>query len=185
MADEATLAQTDKGTRFLLTHGIRQEKRGDDVSWLNFDRYTLDVSFYNQQAMQRERGASEQYLPELFRADAAHEDEIQRNKRRAEGHQRLLWPWYSFSLPLVAIALLTSGEFSRRGMWKRLVVIAIASLAQLLAFFGLMNLMVKTPFLVAVSYALVAALIVGAVVMLARAHGWNKRTSPPRMQEGK
>ncbi|TAF14924.1 MAG: LptF/LptG family permease [Alphaproteobacteria bacterium] len=176
MADEATLTQTAAGSRFLLTHGIRQEMRNRQITWLNFDRYTLDIRFFTQKSMQRERGESEQYISELFH-DGGNDDVLQRNKRYAEGHQRILWPWFSFALPLVAMALLISGEFNRRGMWKRLAVIAGASLAQLLAFFGLINLMVKTPFLVVVSYGFVLVLIVGSIIILTRAHLWVKQ--PP------
>ncbi|NET71382.1 MAG: LptF/LptG family permease [Sphaerospermopsis sp. SIO1G2] len=156
MADEATLAQTPSGPRFLLDKGLRQERRDGRVSWLNFDSYNLDLSYYTEKNLARERGESELYLDELYEKAATHHD----GTYHAEAHRRLVWPWFSLMLPLFAVALLTSGQFNRRGMWKRVVISSVTPLLMVLGFFGLINSIVShTTFI----YALYGY---GAIIML-------------------
>ena len=48
MAEKGRLTEGPNGPSFYLESGMRQEKRKGRVSWLNFDNYSLDISFYTQ-----------------------------------------------------------------------------------------------------------------------------------------
>jgi lipopolysaccharide export system permease protein len=167
MADKATLLQTPSGPRFMLEQGIRQEKREGKLSWLNFDSYNLDLSYYTKKNLNRRRGEDEQYLSELL--NPASQDAEHARKFKAEAHRRLVWPWSSLGLSLIAVAILTGGQFSRRGMNKRLVLVALISLGFVLGFIGLQNMLVKIPSAAPALYAYAALLIAFSLLFMLQA----------------
>lgn len=142
MAERGRLMQGPAGPQFYLEKGIRQERRQGRVSWLNFDQYTLDVSFYTGSLKERERKMDEQYLAELF--DPSIRNEQKRRQALAEGHQRIVWPLYNLALALLALTLMLSGEFSRRGQWKRITLASVLALLTILGAIGLRNLAAKS-----------------------------------------
>lgn len=160
MADEGRLSQTSRGPRFLLTRGIRQEMRRGRISWLDFDSYNLDLSFYTKQADNRVRESSERFLPELFSPEE-NTTPASRNSFLAEAHQRLTWPFYSLGLSMLAAAVLLRSEFNRRGRWKRITALCAVSLAIILLTFALTNMTAGLPMLAVLMYsnALAVALI--------------------------
>lgn len=121
MADQGVLVQTPSGPRFLLEQGNRQEMKDGRLSFLNYDSYTLDISLYTGGERGNARDIQELFLPELLRYDPT-VSEQENNKRRAEVHQRILWPAYIITLTFVALAFMLSGQFNRRGGWKRLTL---------------------------------------------------------------
>lgn len=143
MAEEAKMVDTPQGPRFLLKNGNRQEMRQGRLSLLNFETYTLDISLYGQTiGGGRLVDPQELYINQLFTYDdnVSPADNL---KRFAEGHQRLLWPGYALCLTLVALAVMFSGEFNRRGQWQRIttaVVIGTAILFSAVALRGAMAL---------------------------------------------
>jgi lipopolysaccharide export system permease protein len=163
MAEEGTLSQGPSGPQFHLVQGIRQELRRGQISWLNFDSYTLDLSFYTGVMRDRERDPDEKYLGELFDAQVS---EAERNQLRAEGHQRIVWPLYNLGLALMAVAGLLSGEFNRRGNWRRVAAISIGAVVVALAGVGLRNLVVKEPMLLPMLYVFIGAVIIGSILWL-------------------
>lgn len=132
MAQEGKLVQTGKGPRFILGHGNRQEIRDHRLSLLNFDSYTLDISFYTAHTESRVREPAERYLNELF--DPARLSDKEIVEMHAEAHQRLSWPFYSIVLTLIALSFLLTGDFNRRGQWKRVsLAVGVGSIAVLSA----------------------------------------------------
>jgi lipopolysaccharide export system permease protein len=126
MAEEGRLATTPQGQRFFLTNGNRQEMRHGRLSLLNFDSYTLDMSLYGKESGQRQPDPRELFLPTLLETDGLEPEEV--IKRRGELHQRILWPLYTFTLMLTGLAILLSGEFSRRGnFWRILIASAVVT----------------------------------------------------------
>ncbi len=160
MAEHGKLVQGNRGPQFYLEQGIRQEMRDGRMSWLNFDHYTLDISFYTGVAGQRDRDPSEQYVGELLSADRDDEEFVY---LRAEAHQRLVWPLYNVSLAMMAVAVLLSGEFSRRGQWRRILIASAAAVMIALVGVGLRNMVVKQPMLIPMMY-LVVVMVVGAAM---------------------
>lgn len=180
MAEEGRLVQSPSGPQFYLVKGIRQEVRKGRISWLNFDQYTLDIRFYTGAMRKRERDADEKYLDELFTNEGMTEKE--RAQHRAEGHQRITWPLYNLALALLAVAILLSGEFNRRGQWKRIVIAGVAAMIVALAGVGLRNLVVKQPTMIPLMYGFVGAMMVGSVASLF----WHRKRKklPPLQPQG-
>lgn len=151
MAEEGRLVETPQGPRFLLREGNRQEMRNGRISFLNFESYTLDITLYAKAISNRPPDMQELFLGDLFSDDGSlPSGEIL--KRRAEGHQRLLWPAYALTLTLVALAVLLSGQFNRRGHWQRVGIAVAFGVVILFSAVGWRGLMVTHPALVIVAY---------------------------------
>lgn len=151
MAEEGKLVETPQGPRFLLVNGNRQEINEGKISFLNFASYTMDISLYTQAAQNRLPDVQELFLPQLFTYD----DKVsleENQKRFAEGHQRLLWPAYAVVVMLVALAVLLSGEFNRRGHWKRVALAVIIGTGIFFAAVGWRGMMVLNPLMVLAAY---------------------------------
>jgi lipopolysaccharide export system permease protein len=165
MAEEGKLVETPQGPSFLLKNGNRQEIRQGKLSFLNFDNYTLDISLYDKEVQTRFPDPQELYIGDLFTYDnsisAADND-----KRRAEGHQRLIWPLYSLVMALVAVAVLLSGQFNRRGHWQRIGVAIIIGVVLIFSAIGLRGAMALNPAMVIVAYLNVFVPIVAAIFFL-------------------
>lgn len=117
MADTGKLVVTPEGPRFLLMNGNRQEMRQGRLSFLTFDSYTLDMSLYTKDSGGRTSDPQELFVDQLFTYDDSLSP-ADNNKRFAEGHQRLIWPGFAWTLTMVALAVLFNGQFNRRGHWK-------------------------------------------------------------------
>lgn len=143
MAEEGQMVNTKAGPSFNLQRGMRQEEQAGRISWLDFDSYNVDINFYTEAAADRPREAKERYITELFSPEMEASAEL--NRFRAEAHQRLTWPLFTLALSLLAVITIISGEFSRRGMWKRIAISSALALGLVLCDFGLVNMLVKLP----------------------------------------
>ncbi len=175
MAESGTLVQTPSGPRFQLERGIRQERRDGRISWLNFDSYNLDLSYYTEKNMSRERDESERYFDELWDTRGLNQGQI--NTMRAEAHRRILWPCFALILSLFGVAMLTSGQFNRRGMWRRVMTTGTLSLAFIIGFFTLHNALVKFPMLTPALYGYAAVIAGTSVVLLLRRRSYGRNNA--------
>ena len=156
MATRGKLEQTQSGPRFYLVDGLRQELKDGRINWLSFDNYLLDIAFYGEN-IAREREADERTIGQLFTTTGVKPEKIP--VLRAEGHQRLTWPLLCISLPLLVLAVLFSGEFNRRGQWKRVVLAAVATAVFVVSYFAIRNMMVNHPWMTPLLYLMIAATI--------------------------
>lgn len=130
LAHEGRLVKTENGPRLVLIEGSRQQvNRGDgSISFLQFEKQTLDVNVSSGAApTSRTRKPEEMYLWELF-DPALGKDEFYAKsfaKYRAEGHSRVASPWLPLGFVATALALLLSGDFSRRGQNERILAIVL------------------------------------------------------------
>jgi lipopolysaccharide export system permease protein len=168
MADRGRIEQTPAGPRFYLQHGERQTLENGRVSWLAFQDYAIDLAFYGKD-MKRPTDPDELTLAQLF-----HPPEGTAPKEAAaflaEGHQRITWPLFALAMPLMALALLFSSEFNRRGQWKRMVVAAVALGLLILLYFSVRNMTTKHGWLAPGMYGVVlGAAAWGAVTLISNA----------------
>jgi len=154
LADRGRMEQGASGPRFYLQHGMRQQLRDGRVSWLAFDEYAIDIAFYGQDA-NRKPAPDEMSIGDLFKQDGRTPKQIASNL--AEAHQRITWPWFAVGLPLFVLAVLFSGEFNRRGAWRRMIVASVGLALIVLVYFAVRELTLKHAFLRAVLYAMVAS----------------------------
>jgi len=103
LAEEGKLIQTSTGLNFDLINGNRQEinQQQGQLSLLYFEHYSLDLSMLTRNKTDRWREPQERYVSELFRPERLRPEMT--GRLRAEGHQRLTWPLYSFILTLLAL----------------------------------------------------------------------------------
>jgi len=153
MAEEGRLVETDQGPRFLLLNGNRQEMRDGKLSFLMFENYTMDISLYAQGMNVRAPDSQELFITQLFAEDEK-VSPAENQKRHAEGHQRLVWPMYSLCLTLVAIAVLLSGEFNRRGNWQRIALAIACGVFIMFTAVGMRGVMAMHPSLTFLAYLL-------------------------------
>lgn len=182
MADRGRLEQTETGPRFYLEKGVRQQVEGGRVSWLSFDNYGVDIAFYSKKA-EREREPSELMLPALLKGNPA--DIKQDRMLRAELHQRLGWPLMCLVIPVLALSLLSAGEFNRRGQWKRIVTAAAGIAISVMLFFMLRSTIVKHSFMTPMLYAYCLGVLLASLHLLATGrYWWSRNQTKPHAMEG-
>ena len=149
IADRGKMEQTPTGPRFYLEDGVRQQYKNGSVSWLTFDNYAIDIAFFAQDVT-RKPDPDERTITELF--DHTGLTDKQAASMRAEAHYRITWPALTFSLPLMALTILFSGEFNRRGQWRRITAASVSMVAMVLCFFAFRSIVVKQPMLIPLMY---------------------------------
>lgn len=163
MAEQGRLEETPQGPRFLLTRGNRQEVEKGRLSFLDFDQYTLDMSFYAPGGDNRSLQPEEMYVHDLlFPAKDTEEPE----RLIAEGHNRLTWPLYPLAITILCVAVLLTGELNRRGKWQRIVTVVVLCAISLSASIGLLNLSIKHPWMVCLMYVNLALPILAGLWLL-------------------
>src|SRR5690606_32149503 len=75
------------------------------------------------------REPAERDLPALFAEPQNDFDLHYRKEMRAEGHARIAAPIYALTFPMIGLALLFAGEFSRRARIWRLAVAGLLVVA--------------------------------------------------------
>ncbi len=131
MAERGALRRTDEGPHIVLQNGNRQvvDVKNGRLQMLYFDKYSFNLSQFETASKERALDRREQTIPELLNPPNNLPARTQRTYI-AEAHQRMVYPLYSIAFVLVALAALLSGEFSRRGQVKR-VIVAIVCVASL------------------------------------------------------
>ena len=168
MAEEGMMLAGDRGPRFVLFQGNRQELNvgENQVSLLYFERYALDLEMLGETPETRWHEPAERYLPALLYPDDSKDDQAYANELRAEGHNRLVAPLYALVLAAIAVAALLSGEFNRRGESGRIAGAAVAAIVFEALGLGLHSLVTRRPELMPLLYLLPAAALAGAFTVM-------------------
>ena len=131
MAERGALVQTEDGPRFVLMGGNRHEVDADrgELSMLYFDTYALDLGRFAIAPEDRWLKAGERYMHELwFPQDSPEALAIYGRDFAPEAHRRLVLPLHALAFTLIALAAILSGEFDRRGQWRRISAGAVTAL---------------------------------------------------------
>jgi lipopolysaccharide export system permease protein len=168
IADSGAMVNTAEGPRIIMLNGNRQEVNLKDgrVSFLFFDRYTLDIDRMKNDDVTRARISTERFLSELLNPSDV-TDPHTRNNLFAEGHQRLATPLFVPGFVLVGLAALLSGSFSRRGNTIRILIAVTLVVAIQALGIGLGELAAKAPQLIVLVYAnAVLPILLGGYLLL-------------------
>ncbi|MGV8996932.1 MAG: LPS export ABC transporter permease LptF [Parvibaculaceae bacterium] len=146
MAESGDLVRTADGPRLVMYNGniervsASQGPKQSPVSILFFDKYTYDLSQYNNQNPVTDYETRERFLPDLFNP-ASNDFYAQQNKTkfRAEGHDRLVAVLYPAMFALIAMACLLPAPFNRRGYNARIAMSALAAVLARIAGFSIYN----------------------------------------------
>lgn len=154
MAERGVLLNSDSGPYLSLSKGNRQEMDKDrrKLSLLYFDRHNVDLSDLIDFEGPRWREPGERYLHELFGPAKESGDRVYINDLRGEGHKRLVSPWYSLVMTLIALVAMLGGEFNRRGRGTRVIATGVIAIIFLGLAHGLVYMIVKTPTLTVLPY---------------------------------
>ena len=170
IAERGALVVTESGPRVFMQNGNRQsrDKATGRTSLLYFDRYTVDLGGTKSVTQRAWRDQNELYLFELL--NPTEKETLPRNFNEyiAEGHYRLSSPLLGLALPLLALAVLLRGEFSRRGQtWRILIAVGLAII---LEGFGLGTkfLAAKQPWMIPAMYGFILVPTAIAVLFLMR-----------------
>lgn len=144
IAEEAYIKlDDDSDSKFMLFNGSHQtESKNNSLTVANFDSYTFSLqSEDNPENQIRYRHPNEMFIDELIFPNAENERDFQ--VKTVHGSQRLLWPFYNLILVTTVLGIFLKGEFTRRNIWKKLLVTAIFNAALCLAFLSSSNFAMK------------------------------------------
>ena len=191
MAHEGRLVSTESGPRLVLIEGNRQQlnRRDGSISFLQFEKQTIDVNIASGTVpVGRKRKPEEMFLWELF-DPGLRTDEFYgpiHERYLAEGHSRIASPMLALGFVVVALAILLSGDFSRRGQNLK-IVFAIALVVLIygvsIASFNLSSDDIR---FAPVLYAIIALPILAGFIVLGPMSRRKRtgRSSPPPASAG-
>ncbi len=161
LAQRGAVRSAENRLRMVLVNGIRQELRRGVLSELQFDRYEFDLGIEGRSATMGWRQPKERFLSELFVEGDASWPVHRRFRLHAEGHDRLAQPLLNAALPLMALALLLTAPYDRRGQRRRILAATGALVAVEAAALSLKSLGGREPAFALLLY--VVPLAAGAV----------------------
>lgn len=156
MAEKGAMVFTETGPRILMVNGNRQQLPDGtgQLSVLDFDSYTVDLSSSGGGDATRFRDARERSLLELINADEAELGTTDYHRAKVELHQRLTSPLYCLGFALVALATLLSAGFDRRGQTATVLTAVGLMVAIEAAALGLANMAASRPMFLPLLYLL-------------------------------
>ncbi|MBH66882.1 MAG: LPS export ABC transporter permease LptF [Rhodospirillaceae bacterium] len=124
IAETGALLVTEKGPKVFMRNGNRQSRntKTGEIGLLYFDSYTVDLGGITSITQRSWRDQNELFLFELLNPSHVSRDSRSYKKHLAEGHHRLTSPILALALPLIGLAILLRGEFSRRGQTSRILI---------------------------------------------------------------
>jgi lipopolysaccharide export system permease protein len=166
VAERGTFVETGNGTRMVMLNGNRQQfnRATGKLSFLSFEKYTLDLDELRDAPVSRMREPQEKYLHELWLEPTPD------NSYRVERHQRLIQPLTVpafVAIPLVCVLL---GEFNRRGQTRRVLLAVVLAFAFQALDLGFKNAASRLPAMIPIMYANVLLPVALAAWLLLRDH---------------
>lgn len=155
------------GPRFVVFNGTRQSgKGGPNMQELTFERYAIDLQVLKPELAPRVADPKERSnLDLLFPQDTQRPEFLARF--RAEFHNRMATPLLSLSFPLIALATLLTGEFSRRDRVRRLLSVLVTVVVIQASALAVANLAARRSELIPLLYVVCGAPGLLALAILA------------------
>lgn len=155
-------------SKLVLLNGLRQEKdaRTGMLSELSFRQYAVDLSQFSADYNVRWKDPRERTLDELIHDDGPDQRPVTLGRLLAELNQRITTPLLAFAFPLLALVALLTAQINRRGLAKRLIVVALAvTLWQVLVMTSA-SMIPKQPMFIPVLYAVILTPAIGLLLAL-------------------
>ncbi len=155
IAKEGSFVVLDNSPFFVLSEGNRQEFRqvSKQVSLLYFDRYVVNLGTIAKKPKDRWREGSERFIHELFYPGNSPDDISNYLKLRAEGHRRIITPFYALCLALIAGAGILSMSNERRKKWHGPFIASCCALLFEVIGYTILSIMPKIPQITPLIYA--------------------------------
>lgn len=167
LAKSGALLQTDNGPRALVIDGLRQEVNPENgqITQLAFERYAFDLQVIEPEIGVRWHEASERTLNELFDPGTSPADLENADLFKVEGHIRLATPLLALGLPMMAAAIMMTGEFKRRGQSGHVMIAVVAAILAQSGFMTAGSLAKDAPTLTALIYVAALLPLVTSVIL--------------------
>jgi lipopolysaccharide export system permease protein len=181
MAERGALVFTPTGPRVLMLNGNRQQLPvgTGQLSLLYFDSYTVDLANGAGGNQSRYRDARERSIFELMDAKEAELGASEYRRAKVELHQRFTNPLYSLGFAAVALAVLLTSGFDRRGQTATIIKAVAAMVAMQAAALGSNNLATANLAFVPIMYMVALAPIAGGCWVLAKPPRLRRRAAAP------
>jgi len=146
MAERGLLQAVNGETpKVIVFNGLRQEfnRHNKKLNELTFSNYTMSLEMLKNRKVDRVRDLRELPLVDLLMPRAASIEKTGRNNSELgnELQLRLATPLLSISFASIALVVLLTGDYSRRGMQKRMGIAVGLIIAVQAAFLWLTNLL--------------------------------------------
>ncbi len=178
IAESGALLVTEKGPQVFMRNGNRQSRNTEtgQVALLYFDSYTVDLGGLNSISQRAWKDQNEFFVHELLNPKAIDEDSKKYKKYIAEAHYRITAPLLALALPLLGLAVLLKGEFSRRGQTLRICLAVLVAGVVEFVVLGSKYFVAQNTMLVPVMYgAVLAPLAIASIFLIASPSTANLR----------
>lgn len=178
IAEKGAIVESPNGPRGVLINGSFQwvDARTNRFFLNKFYSATIDFNIKREAEGERYREPRERSLDELFSVTEEEVGDKDFGRMRVEGHRRIYSPLANLAYALVGLAVLLTGQFSRRGQTERILVSIGAVLFLLCTDLGLATLTAKNLALVPLLYIWAVLPIAAAILLIQKA---NIRLSQP------
>ncbi len=172
IAKRGVMLDTEAGPRLIVYNGERQEldRATNQITRLDFDDYTIDLKYLDQNMDERWLEPSDRTLTQLLRPSNDPRDKGYETYFFAEANARIASPLFMLDFTFIGLACLLVGEFDRRGQAKRIVKAVVIAIGVQMMSVGLSNLARKYSVAIPLLY-------VGGVLPIAISYLFIKRRS--------
>jgi lipopolysaccharide export system permease protein len=171
LAESGHLAENEVGTFLILDRGSiqRQPVKERDPTMVQFQRYAFDLTQFTGSGTTPTFNVTERYLWSLFKPDP--EDPYYKANMprfRTELHDRILAPVYPLAFAVLAFAILGAPRTTRQSRTlSMLLMVEMATLVRLSGFASIV-FATKTPALLFLIYAVLAATFIVGLTLIGR-----------------
>lgn len=169
MSERGAMVQSALGAKVIMFNGSRQDfnKETKQLSILYFDRYVFELTAPTAEGEDRHREPRERSMDELINLDTTGMDDAAIGKYHTELHRRLAMPWSALGFAMIALGVLMSGTFTRRGVGRLVFTAIILAGTYQSVLLAVMNAAAKNEALTPAIYALTGLpILLGGLMLL-------------------
>lgn len=183
MAERGVLREGNEGPQVVVYNGTRQEPTASPgkLQQLSFERYVIDLAVFNKKSGNERPDIGERTLWQLLFPEPDTSDE-DRRRYLAEANAQLSLPLYGLAIPIVLLAVLLTGEFSRRGQARRVFGAVCVMVALESGSLGFSDLGLHGWWGLSAMYGFPLLSVLIALMILAGRPAWLFRRPPPPME---
>ena len=186
IAEKGAFIETEDGPKLIVLNGNKQVEKNGELHVVTFERSTVDIATQKKKTS-RWIEPQERFITELFNPNAdSNDDQFYRQKLIAEGHNRLVSPFLSLALPIIAMAVILKGGYSRRGNIKQILFAILMMVGIYVAHLWLFSAIASNLKIVPIFYAnTMVPIILGLFVILKPKYlRRKKRQQLPALTQG-
>lgn len=168
MSERGAMVQSPLGAKVIMFNGSRQDfdKQTKQLSILYFDRYVFELEAPTAEGVDRQREPRERSMEELINLDTTGMNDSAIGKFHVEFHRRLTMPWSALGFVMIALGVLMSGTFTRRGVGRLVFFAVVLAGGYQSVLLTILNAAAKEEALIPAIYALTALPIVAGMAIL-------------------